>query len=84
MPQRKRIPPTKPHAPANAAKAPTPLPYLVRMENMTVGTWLRQIAAYRPQLPIEDRLETLDRMRQRGTLTHAEFETLKAKILEEA
>jgi hypothetical protein len=57
--QRKRIPPTKPHAPANAAKAPTPLPYLVRMENMTVGTWLRQIAAYRPQLPIEDRLETL-------------------------
>ena len=32
----------------------------------------------------EDRLETLDRMRQRGTLTDAEFETLKAKILEEA
>jgi hypothetical protein len=31
----------------------------------------------------EDRLETLDRMRQRGTLTDAEFETLKAKILEE-
>lgn len=40
-------------------RAPTLLPSLVRMENMTVETWLGQIAAYRPQLSIEDRLETL-------------------------
>jgi hypothetical protein len=32
----------------------------------------------------EDRLETLDRLRQQGTLTDAEFQTLKAKIVEEA
>ena len=29
-----------------------------------------------------DRLETLDRLRREGTLTEAEFETLKAKIVE--
>ena len=29
------------------------------MKNMMVGTWLGQVAAYRPQLPIEDRLEEL-------------------------
>jgi hypothetical protein len=32
----------------------------------------------------EDRLETLDRLRKQGTLTDAEFETLKSKIVEEA
>jgi hypothetical protein len=32
----------------------------------------------------EDRLETLDRLRQQGTLTDAEFQTLKAKIVEGA
>jgi hypothetical protein len=31
----------------------------------------------------EDRLDTLDRLRRQGTLTDAEFETLKAKIVSE-
>lgn len=51
----------KPNRPATTSqeRAPTPLPLPVRMENMTVKTWLRQVAAYRPQLPIEDRYEAL-------------------------
>ena len=32
----------------------------------------------------EDRLETLDRLRRQGTLTEAEFQALKAKIVEDA
>jgi hypothetical protein len=31
----------------------------------------------------EDRLETLDRLRRQGTLTDAEFQALKAKIVED-
>jgi hypothetical protein len=32
----------------------------------------------------EDRLETLERLRRQGTLTDAEFQTLKAKIVEDS
>ncbi len=31
----------------------------------------------------EDRLETLDRLRKQGTITEAEFQTLKSKIVED-
>ena len=32
----------------------------------------------------EDRLDTLDRLRKQGTITEAEFQTLKSKIVEDA
>ncbi len=51
----------KPNRPATISQEHAPTPFLlpVRMENMTVETWLLQVAAYRPQLPIEDRYEVL-------------------------
>jgi hypothetical protein len=45
-----------------------------------VGTATRFSGAADPV----DRLETLERMRRQGTLTDAEFQTLKAKIVSEA
>ena len=59
MPTRSR--PRRPYRPTTASQeqAPTPFPLLVRTEAMTVETWLRQVAAYRPQRPIETRIEAL-------------------------